>query len=187
MHRDARWWRHGGGIHPSILSKGEQRGQWHRCSQGGPSGPCPPKFFKNIVILCFERRFSKQKSVIRLKLNSLLPPNFWAGLRHWWWCLFIKGLGAGKFLVWQKIFVRIFPNFHERFLCNFYLQMLSLEDHEDLFRCDLQKRSSCDFLQTLGANFMRIFRDVAQIFSKSKLLCLTPHLQQAPLFFITVS
>jgi len=27
----------------------------------------PPKFLENIVILCFERRFSKQNSVIRLK------------------------------------------------------------------------------------------------------------------------
>ena len=100
-------------------------------------------------------------------------------------CLFIIGLGAGKFLVWRKIFARISPNFHEKFLCNFYLQMLSHEDHEDLFWCDLQKRSSCDFLQTLGAIFLSparlgvistIFRDVSQIFSKSKLLgvSLTP-------------
>jgi len=29
----------------------------------------PPKFVENIVILCFERRFSKQNSVIHLKLN----------------------------------------------------------------------------------------------------------------------
>jgi len=34
----------------------------------------PPKFLENIVILCFERHFSKQNSVIRLKLNSLSPP-----------------------------------------------------------------------------------------------------------------
>jgi len=35
---------------------------------------------ENIVILCFERHFSKQNSVIRLKSNILaLPPNFWAG------------------------------------------------------------------------------------------------------------
>jgi len=30
-----------------------------------------PKFLENIVILCFERRFSKQNSVFRLKLNIL--------------------------------------------------------------------------------------------------------------------
>jgi len=29
--------------------------------------------------LCFERRFSKQNSVIRLKSNILAPQNFWAG------------------------------------------------------------------------------------------------------------
>jgi len=48
-----------------------------------------PKFLENIVILCFERRFSKQNSVIRLKSNFLSPKNFlptskflgW--LRHW--------------------------------------------------------------------------------------------------------
>jgi len=34
----------------------------------------PPKFFENIAILCFERRFSKQNSVIRLKSNILPPP-----------------------------------------------------------------------------------------------------------------
>jgi len=33
----------------------------------------PPKFLENIVILCFERRFSKQNRVIRLKSNILVP------------------------------------------------------------------------------------------------------------------
>jgi len=43
------------------------------------------KFLGNILILCFERRFSKKNSVIRLKSNILTPsdfsstPNFWAG------------------------------------------------------------------------------------------------------------
>jgi len=32
---------------------------------GGPKTPSHPKFLENIVILCFERRFSKQNSVIR--------------------------------------------------------------------------------------------------------------------------
>jgi len=41
-------------------------------SQREPKGPCPPKFLENIVILCFERCFSKQNSVIRLKLNILV-------------------------------------------------------------------------------------------------------------------
>jgi len=34
----------------------------------------PLKFLENIVILCFERRFSKQNSVIRLKSNIFAPP-----------------------------------------------------------------------------------------------------------------
>jgi len=58
----------------------------HRCSQGGQRGHAPPlKFLENIVILCFERRFSKQNSVIRWKSNIsatpkfFAPPNFWAG------------------------------------------------------------------------------------------------------------
>ena len=51
----------------------------HRCSQGGPKGPFLPKFLENIVILCFEWRFSKQYCVIRLKSNILPPHNFWAG------------------------------------------------------------------------------------------------------------
>jgi len=33
----------------------------------------PPKFLENIVILCFERRFSKQNIVIGLKSNILAP------------------------------------------------------------------------------------------------------------------
>jgi len=39
----------------------------------------PLKFLENVVILCFERRFSKQNSVIRLKSYILPPPKFWAG------------------------------------------------------------------------------------------------------------
>jgi len=48
----------------------------HRRSQGA-KGPCPPKFLKNIVILCFGRRFSKQSSVIRLK-SYILASTFFA-------------------------------------------------------------------------------------------------------------
>jgi len=58
----------------------------HRRSQGGQRVYGLPKFLENIEIVCFERRFSKQNSVIRLKLNILAPskffatpPNFWAG------------------------------------------------------------------------------------------------------------
>jgi len=56
----------------------------------GTKGPCAPKLFENIVISCFERRFSKQNSVIRLKSNILpptnkflAPPKFLDWLRHW--------------------------------------------------------------------------------------------------------
>jgi len=47
-----------------------------------------PKFLEHIVILCFERRFSKQNSVIRPKANILAPcnifapPKFLGWLRH---------------------------------------------------------------------------------------------------------
>ena len=50
------------------------------CEQLGVSflattkGLCPhPKFLENMVILCFERRFAKQNSVIRRKSNILAP------------------------------------------------------------------------------------------------------------------
>jgi len=36
-------------------------------------GHAPHKCFENMVILCFERRFSKQNSVFRLKSNILGP------------------------------------------------------------------------------------------------------------------
>jgi len=40
------------------------------------------KFLENTVILCFERRFSKQNSVIRLRSSILHPPKFLGWLRH---------------------------------------------------------------------------------------------------------
>jgi len=36
----------------------------------------PPKFLENTDILCFEKRFSKKNSVIRLQSNFLAPHNF---------------------------------------------------------------------------------------------------------------
>ena len=59
----------------------------------------PPKCLENIVTLCFEKRFSKQNSVIRLKSYTLTPPKFFGHpkflgwLRHWYisvtsFCLF---------------------------------------------------------------------------------------------------
>jgi len=52
-------------------------------ARGGQRGHAPPKFLENTVILCFERRFSKQNSVIRLKTDILLPPKFLGWLRYW--------------------------------------------------------------------------------------------------------
>jgi len=54
-------------------------------ARGGAKESWPPKFLEKIVILCFERRFFKQSSVIRQKWNILSPqmfwhpPNFWTG------------------------------------------------------------------------------------------------------------
>jgi len=50
------------------LSEGGQSTGISRGDQRGHS----PKFLENTVILCFERSFSKQNSVIRLKLNILV-------------------------------------------------------------------------------------------------------------------
>jgi len=72
----------------SICANERKRSsQRHRHSQGGGKrGHGSHKFLENIVILCFETRFSRQNNVIRLKSNILLansnfcpPPNFWAG------------------------------------------------------------------------------------------------------------
>jgi len=75
------------------------------------------------------------------------------------------------------------------YLCNFTCNFSPTKIVKTFFWCDLQKRSSCVFLQTsgaifwsqatFGAIFTRIFRDFAQIFSKSKRLGLRlhPHLQ----------
>ena len=39
-------------------------------------GHTPPKFLENIAILCFERHYTKQNSVIFLKSNILAPKTF---------------------------------------------------------------------------------------------------------------
>ena len=54
----------------------------HRRSKGA-YGAMPPQFLEHIVILCFERRYPKQNSVIRLKPNILPPPNY---LVWPWYC-----------------------------------------------------------------------------------------------------
>ena len=50
-------------------------------ARGGQRGHTPTKFLENIVILCFERRFSKQNSVIRLESNILPIPKFFGPLQ----------------------------------------------------------------------------------------------------------
>ena len=60
----------------------------YRRSQGGLRGHGTPKFLEHMAILCFERRFSKQNSVIRLNSFIFPPPkffglpNFFVWLRH---------------------------------------------------------------------------------------------------------
>jgi len=51
-------------------------------ARGGKGVMTPPKFLENTVILFFERRFSKQNSVILLKSNILLPQKFLGWLHH---------------------------------------------------------------------------------------------------------
>jgi len=43
------------------------------------------------------------------------------------------GVGASKYLGVGRIFARISPNLPEEFLCNFFLQIFSHKDHEDIF------------------------------------------------------
>jgi len=42
-----------------------------------------PKFLAHIVILCFDRRYPKQNSVIRVKSNILVLPNFLTPPKFW--------------------------------------------------------------------------------------------------------
>jgi len=61
----------------------ENNASWlHRRSQGGQTDHVPPKCLEKIIILCFERRFSEQSSVIGLKSNFLPHPKFLGWLRH---------------------------------------------------------------------------------------------------------
>jgi len=67
-------------IAPKLHSSAADRcASEHTRSQGGKGAMASSKFLENIVILCFERRFSKQNSVIRMKSYTLASPKFWAG------------------------------------------------------------------------------------------------------------
>ena len=83
-------------------------------------------------------------------------------------CLFIISVGAGKFLGCEG-FCRISQNLPE----TFFVQLLPTNFlPQRSFWCYLQKRSSCVFMQTLGAIFwsqITLGAIFAQIFSKSKL------------------
>ena len=57
------WWAQSGRVRAIGVDMGVQGGH-------------APQTLKNMVILCFERRFSKQNSVIRLKSNILAPKFF---------------------------------------------------------------------------------------------------------------
>jgi len=67
-----------------------------------------PKFSENIVILCFERHFSKQNSVFRLKSNIFppkffwFPPKFWAGYATAHSGLNHQSFGKDRKLMWVK-------------------------------------------------------------------------------------
>ena len=66
-------------------------------------------------------------------------------------CMVITiGVGAGKFLGCEGFLPKFSHTCPKSFgrLC---LQIFSLKGHEDLFWDDLHNRSSCGFLQTLGA------------------------------------
>ena len=62
----------------------------HRRSVGGPWGPCLPNFLVYLVILCFEKRRSKQKYCCSPKIKHsahhyiLVPPKFFGWLRHYY-------------------------------------------------------------------------------------------------------
>jgi len=56
----------------------------------------PTIFSENMVILWFERRFSKQNTVIRLKSNILPHPKLLSWLRH---CLQPHSVGASRLTI----------------------------------------------------------------------------------------
>jgi len=73
-----------------------------------------PKFLEHIVILCFERRYPKQNSVIRLKSRILAPtfyspPNFYSGYATSLWC--------NKHLPGQSANIQCFEFFHFGDIC----------------------------------------------------------------------
>jgi len=79
----------------------EEYSYHHRRSQEGPKGHVPHKFLKNVVILCFQKRFSKKKRYSP-KIKRFGPPKFFAspnfGLAT---PLHIMSTNFAKTLVWK--------------------------------------------------------------------------------------
>ena len=76
-------------LHPVAYAENFRGGgPKHRRSQGA-KGAIPPKCLENIVILYFERRFSKKNSVIRLQLK------IWDTLPNTVYTFFIFGIWGG--------------------------------------------------------------------------------------------
>jgi len=84
--------------------------------------------------------------------GAFIPLSFQKRSNGGWGAFFIIGLGAGTFLGLRRIFARISPNFPEVFCATFSYKLSSQRSLRP-FWCDLQTRSSCVFLQTLGAVF----------------------------------
>ena len=103
-----------------------------------------------------------------------------------WRCLSIIGDGAGQFLACEGFC----PNFPKLSWKVFFVQLLptnflSQRPWSPLFGVTSRKRSSCVFMETLGATFLSrttlgviftlIFRDYTQIFGKSNLFEMRLH------------
>jgi len=113
-------------------------------------------------------------------------------------CLFITGVGAGKF--WEcEGFLPEFPQTcPKNFLGNFCPLIFSHNDHEDLFWCDLQKKVFMCFSVKLGCHclmsnnigryfypdFQGFCSDFQRISKTGGALAPPP---PTPLLFITVS
>ena len=98
----------------------------------GPRRPCPPQIFRTYSHWCFERRYHKQNSVIRIKSNILSPPNFLTPKFVGWLRYYLQGklpnLRADCFTVgpyrviitWQQILNVHFKLRYESF-CHMWL------------------------------------------------------------------
>ena len=65
-------------------------------AKGGPKEPWPPNIFRKFSHFVLWEAFSKQNSVIRLKSNILVPPNFWADYVTVYVCLIVQVVIVAK-------------------------------------------------------------------------------------------